>query len=82
LYTSPSRKVQGELSSTPSVLDARTSVYSRDDRYPGEVRAASYYDDDYEDDLILSERSIDRVKAAYYRPGGYESPRTSVYSRN
>jgi hypothetical protein len=47
LYTSPSRKVQGELSRTPSVLDAHTSVYSRDDRYPDEVRAASYYDDDY-----------------------------------
>ena len=82
LYTSPSVRVQGEHSRTPSILDASTSVYSRDDRYPGEVRAASSYDDDYEDDLILSDRSIDRVKAAYYRPGGYESPRTSCYSIN
>ena len=48
LHTSPSRRrVQGELSRTPSVLDAHTSVYSRDDRYPDEVRAASYYEDDF-----------------------------------
>ena len=82
LYTSPSRRVQGELSCTSSVHDAHTSVYSRDDFIPDEVKAASFYDDDYEGDMILSDRSIDRVKAAYYRPGGYESPRTSVYSRN
>ena len=82
LITSPSIDVQGDLSSTPSVRDALTSVYSRDYFYPDELRAASFSDDDYEGDLILSDRSIDRVKAAYYRPGAYESPQTSVYSRN
>ena len=81
LITSPSIDVKGEPSRTPSVLDdAVTSIYSRDDFYPDELRAASYYD---EGNLILSDRSIERVKAAYYRPAeGYESPRTSVYSRN
>jgi hypothetical protein len=83
LYTSPSINVQGELSRTSSIQDARTSVYSRDYSSPNEVRAASSCEDDNEGDSILSDRSIDRVKAAYYKPArGYESPETSVYSRN
>ena len=83
LITSPSFNVQRELSRTPSIQDARTSVYSRDEFHPAEKRAISSYDVENKVDSILSDRSIDRVKAEYYRPaGGYESPRTSVYSRN
>ena len=53
LYTSPSFGVQGDhLSHTPSVLDAGTSVYSRDGFDVG--RDASYCDDDNKVDLALS----------------------------
>ena len=83
LYTSPSIRVQGDnLSRASFVLDAHTSVYSRDDYE--EVRAPSYSDDDNEDNLCLSDRSIDRIKAGYYRPRGdsFESNQGSVFSRN
>jgi hypothetical protein len=70
LYTSPSIRVQSRFSENSSIQDARTSVYSRDYSYPKQVRAASSCDDDNEGDSILSDRSIDRVKAEYYRSAG------------
>jgi hypothetical protein len=84
LITSPSIDVQAKDSYTPSVDDYRTSAFSRRDYTPEEeVEAESYNINSDDDDMIRSDRSIERVKAAYYRPGRYaRSPQTSFISND
>ena len=62
--------------------DNRTSAFSRRDfTADEEIESEPYYNDGDEDDMIRSDRSIDRGKAAYYKPARYEgSPPTSFIS--
>jgi hypothetical protein len=71
LTTSPSINVEAEDSVTPSIDDYRTSVNSSRE-FPRDefVEAEPCFNRDGDvDGMTLSDRSVDRAKAAYYRPG-------------
>ena len=73
LITSPSIDVQANDTYTTSIDYYRTSAFSRRDYTPDEVvEAEPYYNGDDDYGMIRSDRSVDRVKTAYYRPGRYE----------
>jgi hypothetical protein len=84
LITSPSIDVQANDTFTPSIDDYRTSAFSRGVYTPDElVEAEPFYTGDDEYGMIRSDRSVERAKAVYYRPGRYErSPQTSFISND
>jgi hypothetical protein len=84
LITSPSIDVQANDTFTPSIDDYHTSAFSRRDYTRDElVEAEPFYTVDDEYGVIRSERSVERAKAAFYRPGRYErSPQTSFISND